>query len=105
MDASSSSASTSGESTLETSIGRTTPATSPLFCASLTGQNIDRRLTSLSDFHASDDLSRAQAARKNLPNILEPATAAGIVITNVCFVGAGYVGKLRSNFQVDECIM
>jgi UDPglucose 6-dehydrogenase len=98
MDTVSSSVCTSEESAsaVDLSIAPTTPEGSPLFSASLTDPIVEKRLPSLSDFYTSDDSSRAQAKRNDLPDILDAATAAGVDVRNICFIGAGYVGKLHS---------
>lgn len=89
----SSAASTSAESADDFSIGReatSTPATSPVFSS-----RHDSILETLGNFTtlglAPEPAQNGTTTR--LPDMLNPATAAGIDVKNVCFVGAGYVGK------------
>ena len=93
MDVTSSSANTSEDSGADLSVGRTSPDGSPLFNASYSDYTVETRFTSLSDLLSSDDTSFSQVRQKNLPDILDPTTATGVVIKNICFIGAGYVGK------------
>jgi hypothetical protein len=97
----SSAASTSAESTDGFSISRdatSTPATSPVFST-----RHDSILETLGNFTelglASESLQNG--AKHRLPDMLNPATAAGIEVKNVCFVGAGYVGK----FNLDNMVL
>jgi hypothetical protein len=93
----SSAASTSAESAGDFSVGRdaaSTAATSPNF----TGRH-DSILETLGNF---TNLGLASEPAQNglnhrLPDMLDPATASGTEIKNVCFVGAGYVGKSDLN--------
>lgn len=89
----SSAASTSAESTSDSSIGReatSTTATSPIFSS-----HQDSILETLGNFTNLGLASEPppSGTKQRLPDILDPATAAGIEVKNVCFVGAGYVGK------------
>ena len=93
MDVTSLSANTSEDSGADLSVGRTSPDGSPLFNASYSDYTVETRFTSLSDLLSSDDTSFSQVRQKNLPDILDPTTATGVVIKNICFIGAGYVGK------------
>ena len=89
----SSAASTSAESTDGFSIGRdatSTPATSPVF--STRHDSILETLGNFTDLGLASE-SLQNGAKQRLPDMLDPATAAGIEAKNVCFVGAGYVGK------------
>lgn len=90
MDIAISSVSTSDDSGIDISVGPTTPDDSPLFGAS---RSIETRFTSLSDLISLEETSLSQTRRRNIPDILDPATAIGIPIKNVCFIGAGYVGE------------
>jgi UDPglucose 6-dehydrogenase len=89
----SSSASTTEESVGDFSVGRettSTPATSPVF----SGRH-DSILETLGNFTNLGLVSEPgqNGIKQRLPDMLDPDTAAGIVVKNVCFVGAGYVGK------------
>jgi hypothetical protein len=89
----SSAASTSAESTDDFSVGRdgtSTPATSPVF--STRHDSILETLGNFTDLGLAAESSQ-NGVRQRLPDMLDPATAAGIEVKNVCFVGAGYVGK------------
>ncbi|OCK83769.1 UDP-glucose dehydrogenase [Lepidopterella palustris CBS 459.81] len=92
METVSSSLNTSDDSGVDLSAGLTTPDGSPIFSASPSTSTIETRFTSLLDLTTSDDAPSSQIRKKNLPDILDPATAGGLVVKNVCFIGAGYVG-------------
>lgn len=93
MEPGSSAASTTAESAGELSVGceaTSTPATTPVFSS-----RHDSILETIENFTnlalASEPLQHA--SKQRLPDMLDPATAAGIQVNNVCFVGAGYVGE------------
>lgn len=89
----SSAGSTSADSIDGISVGSnatSTAATSPVF--STRHGSILETLGNFTDLGLASE-SPHHGARQRLPDMLDPATAAGIEVRNVCFVGAGYVGE------------
>lgn len=89
----SSAASTTGDSARDISVSReatSTAATSPMF--SSRHDSILETLGNFTDLGLASE-SAQNGTKQRLPDMLNPATAAGLVVKNVCFVGAGYVGK------------
>ncbi|KAF2753410.1 nucleotide sugar dehydrogenase [Pseudovirgaria hyperparasitica] len=86
------SSSASDESTFDLSMRSTPPERSLLSGTAQSDATIETRFTSLSDLISLEESSSPQDRQRILPDILNPASAAGIPVRNVCFVGAGYVG-------------
>jgi UDPglucose 6-dehydrogenase len=93
MQPDSSIASTSAESVDDYCFNRdatSTPATSPMI--SLQHDSVLETMDNLTNIGLATG-STLNRIKQQLPDILDPATAAGIEVKNVCFVGAGYVGR------------
>ena len=93
MQPASCSASTSAESIDDYSVNRdatSTTATSPII--SLQHDSILDTMDHFTDLGLPAGPT-PNGIKQPLPDILDPTTAAGTEVKNICFVGAGYVGK------------
>ena len=93
MQQDSSAASTSAESVNDYCFNReatSTPATSPMIFQQ--HDSVLETMDNLTNIGLAAG-STLNGIKQQLPDILDPATAVGIEVKNVCFVGAGYVGK------------
>jgi hypothetical protein len=94
MDPLHAAASSSDESSFGSSTAPTSPEWSPLLPAQTTRSDLEDRLRRL------NYASSSRGSEGNISDILGPAALSGnnSAVSNVCVIGAGYVGKTCSRY-------
>jgi hypothetical protein len=91
MEATPSLASISDDGSYDLSTGPITPDTSPLFCPTETGIIVENHLA---QFLTDAAVTKQKGGRHGANNPERPLSRRShVAIRNVCFIGAGYVGK------------